>query len=83
MGLLLLIPPVRKSAGRFAERSLDKRMREAAPGSFGDAFQQARIHCPDGKVVQGEVIRDDEPASPPPREDRGPAPAADPLKPRP
>jgi UPF0716 protein FxsA len=35
-------------------------MREAAPGTFGDAFHQARIHRPDGKVVQGEVIRDED-----------------------
>jgi UPF0716 protein FxsA len=39
-------------------------MRLAAPGTVGDAFQQARIHRPDGKVVQGEVIRDEEPRRP-------------------
>ena len=66
-GLLLLIPPVRTALSRYAERSLDRRMRAAAPGGFSDAFQQARIHRPDGKVVQGEVIRDD-----PPRENPGP-----------
>jgi UPF0716 protein FxsA len=71
LGLLCLLPPVRKSVARFAERSLEKRMRAAAPGSFGDAFQQARIHYPDGKVVPGEVIRDDGPSSYPPRDDRG------------
>ncbi|MFI6108768.1 FxsA family membrane protein [Streptomyces sp. NPDC051310] len=58
-GLLLLLPPVRAWAGRYAERSLDRRVRAAMPGSFGDAFQQARMHRPDGKVVQGEVVRDD------------------------
>ncbi|HWU09867.1 MAG TPA: FxsA family membrane protein [Streptomyces sp.] len=58
-GLLLLLPPVRSVLGRFAERSLDRRMRAAAPGGLQDAFHQARIHRPDGKVVQGEVIRED------------------------
>ncbi|MGW3626006.1 FxsA family membrane protein [Streptomyces sp. NPDC000880] len=58
-GLLLLVPPVRSMLGRYAERSVESRMRAAAPGSLGDAFQQARIHRPDGKVVQGEVIRQD------------------------
>ncbi|WP_406002029.1 FxsA family membrane protein [Streptomyces sp. NBC_00829] len=58
-GLLLLLPPVRSMLGRYAERSLERRMRSAAPGSLGDAFQQARMHRPDGKVVQGEVIRQD------------------------
>ena len=59
VGLLLLIPPVQKALSRFTERTLDRKLREAGAGSFGDAFQQARIHRPDGKVVQGEVIRDE------------------------
>jgi len=58
-GLLLLIPPVQKALGRLAERTLDRKLREATPGTFGGAFQQARIHRPDGKIVQGEVIRDE------------------------
>ncbi|MEU8706093.1 FxsA family membrane protein [Streptomyces sp. NPDC048565] len=58
-GLLLLLPPVRSVLARYTERSLERRMRAAAPGGFSDAFQQARIHRPDGKVVQGEVIRED------------------------
>ncbi|WP_405896789.1 FxsA family protein [Streptomyces sp. NBC_00727] len=67
-GLLLLVPPVRKALSGYAERSLDRRMRAAAaPGGFSDAFQQARMHRPDGKVVQGEVIRDE-----PPRGNPGP-----------
>ncbi|MFE0357288.1 FxsA family membrane protein [Streptomyces nigra] len=70
LGLLLLIPPVQKVVGRLAERTFDRKLREATGGSFGDAFQQARIHRPDGKVVQGEVIRerpgDDEPQDPRP-----------------
>jgi UPF0716 protein FxsA len=57
-GLLLLVPPVRAMLGRRAEKSLERRMRTATPGSLSDAFQQARIHRPDGKVVQGEVIRE-------------------------
>ncbi|MER6676191.1 FxsA family membrane protein [Streptomyces sp. NPDC000983] len=59
IGLLLLIPPVQKALGRYTERTLERRLRQAGPGTLGDAFQQARIHRPDGKVVQGEVIRDE------------------------
>ncbi|MFF9347611.1 FxsA family membrane protein [Streptomyces sp. NPDC014734] len=58
-GLLLLVPWIRSALGRFAERSLERRMRAASPGRLSDAFQQARIHRPDGKVVQGEVVRED------------------------
>ncbi|MCY0945301.1 FxsA family membrane protein [Streptomyces antarcticus] len=60
-GLVLLLPPVRAWIGRRAARSLERKMASAPAGSFGDAFQQARIHQPDGKIVQGEVIRDDGP----------------------
>ncbi|WP_236239044.1 FxsA family membrane protein [Streptomyces sp. CC228A] len=60
VGLLLLVPAVRGAVGGYAERALDRRV--------GDALRQARIHRPDGKVVQGEVIRDDEP----PRGDQSP-----------
>ncbi|CAL9593479.1 FxsA family membrane protein [Streptomyces sp. enrichment culture] len=59
LGLLLLVPPVQKAVGRAAERTVERKLREAARGSLGGAFQQARIHRPDGKVVQGEVIRDE------------------------
>ncbi|MFK0019596.1 FxsA family membrane protein [Streptomyces sp. NPDC090798] len=65
LGLLLLIPPVQKALSRYAERTIDRKIREAAPGSVGDAFQQARIHRPDGKVVQGEVIREEHPTADP------------------
>ncbi|MFF0553275.1 FxsA family membrane protein [Streptomyces sp. NPDC004311] len=65
VGLLLLLPPVRAWAGRRFARSLERKMSAAPAGSFGDAFQQARIHYPDGKVVQGEVIREDRPEGPP------------------
>ncbi|MYT15097.1 MULTISPECIES: FxsA family membrane protein [unclassified Streptomyces] len=63
LGLLCLFPPTGKLIQRRAEKLLSRRS-GYAPGSFGDAFQQARMHRPDGKVVQGEVIRDDEPPSP-------------------
>ncbi|MFI1163934.1 FxsA family membrane protein [Streptomyces sp. NPDC020801] len=59
VGLLLLVPPVQRAFGGLAERTVDRRLREATPGTLGDAFQQARIHRPDGKVVQGEVIREE------------------------
>ncbi|MFJ4826542.1 FxsA family membrane protein [Streptomyces bacillaris] len=78
-GLLLLVPPVRTLISRRAERSLERRMRAASPGSFSDAFQQARIHRPDGKVVQGEVIRED--GTRPPSGSSGPD--DDPRGPRP
>jgi len=71
VGLLLLIPPVQKALSRFTERTLDRKLREATSGTFGDAFQQARIHRPDGKVVQGEVVRD-EPDGDAPQDPRPP-----------
>jgi UPF0716 protein FxsA len=69
-GLLLLVPPVQKALGQYAERAVDRKLRRSAPGGLGDAFQQARTYRPDGKVVQGEVIRD-EPGDAP-REQRPP-----------
>ncbi|MEV0256768.1 FxsA family membrane protein [Streptomyces sp. NPDC050732] len=69
LGLILLIPPVQKALGRYAERTFERKVREATPGGLGDAFQQARMHRPDGKVVQGEVIRDDAPPARSPRPD--------------
>lgn len=74
-GLVLLVPPVRTALAKYAERTLERKMNAMASGSFGDAFQQARIHRPDGKVVQGEVIREDGggPAGPT-RHDDGPRP---------
>ncbi|WP_228975276.1 FxsA family membrane protein [Streptomyces sp. DH12] len=57
LGLLLLVPAVRTAAARYAERALDRRV--------GALLSQARVHRPDGRVVQGEVIRD-EPAGPAP-----------------
>ncbi|MER8016260.1 FxsA family membrane protein [Streptomyces griseoluteus] len=57
-GLLLLLPPVQNLVRRRTEHVVSRKLRGAAPGSLGDAFQQARIHRPDGKVVQGEVVRE-------------------------
>ncbi|MGW1109844.1 FxsA family membrane protein [Streptomyces albidoflavus] len=68
-GLVLLLPPVRTALARRAERSLERRMAAAGPGTFGGAFQQARMRAPDSKVVQGEVVRDDEPPRPEGRDD--------------
>ncbi|MFK4156195.1 FxsA family membrane protein [Streptomyces fungicidicus] len=73
MGLLLLVPTVQKAVSRYAERTFDRKLREAAQGSLGDAFQQARMRRPDGKVVQGEVIRD-EPGSAADDAPQGPRP---------
>ncbi|MFI7240055.1 FxsA family membrane protein [Streptomyces cyaneofuscatus] len=78
-GLLLLVPPVRALISRRAEQSLERRMRAASPGSLSDAFQQARMRRPDGKVVQGEVIRED--GTQPPSRPSGPD--DDPRGPRP
>ncbi|MER7924748.1 FxsA family membrane protein [Streptomyces sp. NPDC096057] len=70
-GLLLLIPPVQKALARYAERLVERKLGKATPGTLGDAFQQARMHRPDGKVVQGEVIRQ-EPGSETPQGPRPP-----------
>ena len=56
LGLLCLFPPTGKLIQRRAEK-LRSPVGRLRPGPFGDAFQQARMHRPDGKVVQGEVIR--------------------------
>jgi UPF0716 protein FxsA len=55
VGLLCLFPPTRKLLAAVAGKVSARR--RPRPGSLGDAFQQVRIHRPDGKVVQGEVIR--------------------------
>ncbi len=62
-GLLCLFPPTRALLRKTFERRLSRRV-GYAPGTLGDAFEQARMHRPDGKVVPGEVIRDDEPPAP-------------------
>ncbi|KPI21515.1 FxsA cytoplasmic membrane protein [Actinobacteria bacterium OK074] len=75
LGLLLLLPPLQKALSAYAERTIERKLREATPGTLGDAFQQARMHQPDGKVVQGEVIRDETPGSG--EAPRGPRPSLD------
>ncbi|NBE52905.1 FxsA family membrane protein [Streptomyces boluensis] len=74
LGLLCLLPPVRAVLTKRVERSMERRMRKAGPGTFENAFQQARMHRPDGKVVQGEVIRDDAPTGPDAGPEQGPRP---------
>ncbi|WP_369202446.1 FxsA family membrane protein [Streptomyces sp. PU-14G] len=66
-GLLCLFPPTAKLLRGTTERFLQRRS-GFTPGGLGDTYQQARaaeqqarMHRPDGKVVQGEVVRDDEP----------------------
>ncbi|MFE0644138.1 FxsA family membrane protein [Streptomyces sp. NPDC058877] len=71
-GLLLLVPQVRSFLGRYAEKAVERRMSAGPPGGLQDAFQQARMRRPDGKVVQGEVIREDTPRGSRPPE--GPRP---------
>ncbi|WP_327298749.1 FxsA family membrane protein [Streptomyces sp. NBC_01197] len=73
IGLLLLVPPLRSALSRYTERTVERRMGRAAPGTVGDAFQQARMHRPDGKVVQGEVIKNDDRPGPG-GDDEGPRP---------
>jgi UPF0716 family protein affecting phage T7 exclusion len=68
-GLLCLFPPTAALMRQTTRRYLERRS-GFAPGTIGDAYQQARraeeqmrMHRPDGKVVEGEVVRDDEPPS--------------------
>lgn len=55
LGLLLLLPPVRGAVGRLVER----RVSAAVPG-WTDPLRRARMRRPDGKVVPGEVVQDDQ-----------------------
>ncbi|MGV9390193.1 FxsA family membrane protein [Streptomyces olivaceus] len=59
LGMVMLLPPVQKAVSRYAQRTVERKLRDAGPGTLGDAFRQARMHRPDGKVVPGEVVRDD------------------------
>ncbi|MQY11842.1 hypothetical protein SRB5_19610 [Streptomyces sp. RB5] len=61
LGLILLLPPVRSLVGRRMERALERPVASGGLGDLNSAFTQARIHRPDGKIVRGEVVRDDEP----------------------
>lgn len=59
-GLACLFPPTRKLLGAAAGRAGSRLARRGgSPGSLGDAVRQARMRQPDGKVVPGEVVRDD------------------------
>ncbi|GAA2404164.1 FxsA family protein [Streptomyces glaucosporus] len=65
-GLLCLFPPTAALLRGAVERRLARRA-GLAPGSLGDALRQARaageqvrIHRPDGKIVQGEVVREED-----------------------
>ncbi|MEV6962175.1 FxsA family membrane protein [Streptomyces sp. NPDC051207] len=72
LGLVMLLPPVQKAVSRYAERTFERKLREASQGGgLGDAFRQARMHRPDGKVVPGEVVRD-EPGDTPREQPRPP-----------
>ncbi|MFR9674187.1 FxsA family membrane protein [Streptomyces sp. TR02-1] len=62
-GLLCLFPPTAHLLRRAAERKLAA----GGPGGLGDAVRQARsaeeqfrMRRPDGRVVQGEVVRDED-----------------------
>ncbi|MEU2082766.1 FxsA family membrane protein [Streptomyces albus] len=67
LGLLCLFPPTARLLRGATRRYLERRSGFPA-GSIGDAYQQARaaeqqvrMHRPDGKVVQGEVVHEDGP----------------------
>jgi UPF0716 protein FxsA len=78
VALTLLFPPTRalwRMVGRRAARSLVRTGPAGDP--LSDALrmqQQFRIHRPDGKVVQGEVVDPAEPAPGPRTDDQGPRP---------
>jgi UPF0716 protein FxsA len=58
IGLLLLFPPTVSLVRRVTDRYL-ARKGGFATSSLEGALQQVRIHRPDGKIVQGEVIREE------------------------
>lgn len=68
-GLLCLFPPTAKLLRRTAERriagfgggQLGDAMRQARSARRASSEDQAHIRRPDGRIVQGEVIRDDAP----------------------
>ncbi|MFI9724486.1 FxsA family membrane protein [Streptomyces sp. NPDC052396] len=59
VGLLCLFPPTHALVHRAGERWLNR------SGPLGEAFQQARMGQGRGDVIQGEVIRDDQPPAGP------------------
>ncbi|MFE0458890.1 FxsA family membrane protein [Kitasatospora sp. NPDC058965] len=68
LGLTLLLPPTR-AVWRSAGRRVAQRVLRAAPAGdpLADAMrlqEQIRIHRPDGKVIQGEVVDPEQPPRP-------------------
>lgn len=61
LALLCLFPPTAALLRRGTERLLTRGELGEAVRQARTAGEQVRMHRPDGKVVQGEVIRDDEP----------------------
>ncbi|MER5638768.1 FxsA family membrane protein [Kitasatospora sp. NPDC002227] len=65
LGLTLLFPPTRALWRALGRRLTATALRSAAPAGaapFADAVrlqEQLRIHRPDGKVIQGEVVEPD------------------------
>ncbi len=55
--LLCLFPPTRRLLAAAARR-VGRRAAPAEWSTVGNAYQQARMRMPDGKVVPGEVVRD-------------------------
>ncbi|WP_441247538.1 FxsA family membrane protein [Kitasatospora sp. McL0602] len=70
LGLTLLLPPTRalwRALGRRLTRSALRSTTPAGTEPFADAVrlqEQLRIHRPDGKVIQGEVVEPGSPAGP-------------------
>lgn len=67
LGLLLLVPPVRRLVRRSVSRSVRRRA-EAAGGVFtvtsttvtGTVVREDEVPPPRGELLQGEVVRDDD-----------------------
>ncbi|MER7794950.1 FxsA family membrane protein [Streptomyces sp. NPDC097640] len=57
--LVCLFPPTRALLRKRAEAMLSRRV-GYVPGPMGGGFGQDRMRRSEGKVIQGEVIRDDE-----------------------
>ncbi|MFI6349755.1 FxsA family membrane protein [Streptomyces sp. NPDC050560] len=76
-GLLLLLPPLRRSLASAIQGSVERRVRAAYPGGpAGGPFGPGRGRggSGDGKVVQGEVVHDDSPPEDRDPRDDGPRP---------
>ncbi|MEU7244663.1 FxsA family membrane protein [Streptomyces sparsogenes] len=61
--LVCLFPPTRALLRGRAEAMLRRRVGYVPgprDGGFGPGFEQDRLRHPEGKVIQGEVVRDDE-----------------------